>query len=106
MEVCAVEEERPLHWSGIPVGLVQQFKQSRPDVHWNPHNDALRHTWNRNAGGVKAQLRPRVTFNFPTQVKRQFTADGVLLSKVGGIEEVVGCFLKGGQHQDTLLHFG
>lgn len=49
VEVCAVEEERPLHWSGIPVGLVQQFKQSRPDVHWNPHNDALRHTWNRNA---------------------------------------------------------
>lgn len=34
------------------------------------------------------------------------TADRVLLSKVGGVEEMVCCFLKGGQHQDALLHFG
>lgn len=32
------------------------------------------------------------------------TADGILLSKIGGVEKVVGRFLKRGQHEDALLH--
>lgn len=44
MEVCIVEEERPFDWRGILVGLVEEFKQSCSNIHWDPHNDALRHT--------------------------------------------------------------
>lgn len=32
------------------------------------------------------------------------TADRILLSKIGGVEKMVGCFLKRGQHEDALLH--
>ncbi len=39
-------------------------------------------------------------------MKPQFTADGVLLSEVGGVEEMISRFLEGGQHEDALLHFG
>lgn len=45
-------------------------------------------------------LRRRL-FNLPT-----LTAHRVLLAKVGGVEKVVGRLLKGGQHQDALLHLG
>lgn len=38
------------------------------------------------------------------QKKQNFTADRVLLSKVGSIKQMVGGFLKGGQHEDALLH--
>lgn len=34
------------------------------------------------------------------------TADGVLLSEVRGVKEVVRCLLEGRQHEDALLHFG
>lgn len=44
MEVWTVEEERPFDWRALSVSLVQQFEQSCSDVHWNPHDDALRHT--------------------------------------------------------------
>lgn len=36
----------------------------------------------------------------------ELTTDGILLSEVRGVEEMVSCFLKGGQHEDALLHFG
>lgn len=32
------------------------------------------------------------------------TTDGILLPKIGGVEKMVGCFLKRSQHEDALLH--
>ena len=53
MEVCIVKEERPFDWRGILLSLVEQFEQSCSDVHWDPHDDTLRHTWNKNTVNIK-----------------------------------------------------
>lgn len=37
-------------------------------------------------------------------MEKTLTTDGILLSKISGIEKMVGCFLKRGQHEDALLH--
>lgn len=52
MEVGAVEEQRPGHGRRLPLGLVQQLEQSRPNVHGNPHDDALGHSC-RHRGGFE-----------------------------------------------------
>lgn len=54
VEVRAVEEQRPGHRHRIPLGLVQQFEQSRPDVHGDPHYDALGHSC-KHTGGERAE---------------------------------------------------
>lgn len=104
MEVCIVEEERPFDWRGILVCLVEEFKQSCSDIHRDPHNDTLRHTCNRSTGSVDTQIDQRFKCPFTTEV--ELTTDGILLSEVGGVEEMISCFLEGGQHEDALLHFG
>lgn len=57
----------------------------------------------RGEGGCEQQQQQlkRRLFTFPT-----LTAHRVLLAKVGGVKQVVGRLLKGGQHQDALLHLG
>lgn len=37
-------------------------------------------------------------------MEKTLTTDGILLSKISGVEKMVGCFLKRGQHEDALLH--
>ena len=76
VKVGRIEEERPWFWSDILSGSVQELHEAGADAHGNSHDDAL-------ADPI----------------------DGVLLSVVGCIEQVVGGFLEGGQHQDRLLHF-
>ena len=47
VEFICVEDQRPPGWFWVPVGLVQQLKEPSSDVHWDSHDDALRHTWNQ-----------------------------------------------------------
>lgn len=57
VEVGAVEEERPGDGGRLPLGLVQQLEQTRPDVHGYPHDDALGHSCRqggRGGGGLKS----------------------------------------------------
>lgn len=44
MEVCVIKEEWPFGWRRILVRLVKEFKESCADIHWNTHDNALRHT--------------------------------------------------------------
>lgn len=55
-------------------------------------------------GGFEEQLLLRRRLGLSTLLT--LTADRVLLAEVGGVKEVVGRFLKGGQHEDALLHLG
>lgn len=102
MEVLMVKQKWPCDWSGILVSFVQQLEESCSNVHWNSHDDALRHSWKgntdrsttcRSKGGKFSRLHTA-----------EVTADRVLLSKVGSVKQMVGGFLKGGQHEDALLH--
>lgn len=34
----------------------------------------------------------------------RLTTHRILLSKIGGVEKMIGCFLKRSQHEDALLH--
>ena len=56
---------------------MEQLHEPRSDGHGNAHDDALTHP-----------------------------ADLVLLAVVGGVKEVIGRLLEGGEHQDGLLHLG
>lgn len=47
VEFIRVEDQGPLGWFWVPVGLVQQLKEPSSDVHWDSHDDALGHTWNQ-----------------------------------------------------------
>ena len=47
-----------------------------------------------------------ILVNLIKKMKHEFTANRVFLSEVGGVKEMIGCFLEGGQHEHTLLHFG
>lgn len=53
----------------------------------------------RSGGERGAAGAQEATQHLPT-----LTAHRVLLAKVGGVKQVVGRLLKGGQHQDALLH--
>lgn len=44
VEFIRVEDQGSPGWFWVPVGLVQQLKEPCSDVHWNSHDDALRHT--------------------------------------------------------------
>lgn len=57
-----------------------------------------------NTGNVETSFSQRTKCSAITE--RKLTADRVFLSKVGRIKEMISCFLKGGQHEDTLLHLG
>lgn len=51
VELRAVEQQWPAHWGGLVLGPVQQLEQTRPDVHRNPHDDALGHSCNHGGWG-------------------------------------------------------
>ena len=43
VEFICVEDQGPLGRVRVPVGLVKQLEEPGSNVHWDSHDDALRH---------------------------------------------------------------